>query len=582
MILVKNVLVTAVLVFPVLQAFSQQSDPFIRITQPLDSHLEVTGSPNYVAGSTCRGCVLTLNGDPVRLYPTGAFAIQLDLVPGDTMFNFEATLPGKKLARRLYYDYAPVPPEQTDSIFGISQITTFPEGNLELSPGDVIRIRVKGYPGCKATWLDGQPLYEQPPSMEGGIGGIYQGSYTVKLGDSLLRGNIQVTLSDIQGQQITRSTPYQFSLFGGEQVGITKGQLPFLVYGLGTDRLGGAKMGYLDTAVLLRLTGKFNNEYRVKLSEGLDAYIPQQDVTLLPEGSFSPQSLTGPWKIYGDGRNDYVSIALSEKLPYRSIEDPDPSQITVDLYGATANTNWITQLRGIGEIRSAYYEQVQEGVFRIHILLKNPLSWGYSINYHGNDLVIRVKHPPAAVSLAGLKIAIDPGHGGSNLGALSPTGVYEKELTLEVAFDLKAALEKAGARVIMTRTNDISLDMAQRILWLRKEDPDLMVSIHMNASADPIHISGTSTYYRYPGFRPLSQDIYSQMQALGLKGFGNVGSFNFALNGPTEFPNALVECLFITNPSDEMKILDPNFRQKVAQAILVGIRNFITRPDQPG
>ncbi|MFM2327729.1 MAG: hypothetical protein RIR31_1931 [Bacteroidota bacterium] len=105
--------------------------------------------------------------------------------------------------------------------------------------------------------------------------------------------------------------------------------------------------------------------------------------------------------------------------------------------------------------------------------------------------------------------------------------------------------------------------------------PDLLISIHLNSDADPIRISGTSTFYRYIGFKNLSYDIYKRMLELGLKEYGNTGSFNFMLNSPIEYPNALVETLFISNPEDEMKILDEEFQQQIADKIVLGIKDFI-------
>ncbi len=67
------------------------------------------------------------------------------------------------------------------------------------------------------------------------------------------------------------------------------------------------------------------------------------------------------------------------------------------------------------------------------------------------------------------------------------------------------------------------------------------------------------------------------MLELGLKEYGNVGSFNFMLNSPIEYPNALVETVFISNPEDEMKILDENFQQQMADKIVLGIRDFLER-----
>jgi N-acetylmuramoyl-L-alanine amidase len=65
------------------------------------------------------------------------------------------------------------------------------------------------------------------------------------------------------------------------------------------------------------------------------------------------------------------------------------------------------------------------------------------------------------------------------------------------------------------------------------------------------------------------------MLELGLNDQGNNGSFNFMLNSPIEYPNALVETLFLSNPEDEMKILDENFQQQMAEKIVQGIKDFL-------
>jgi N-acetylmuramoyl-L-alanine amidase len=86
-----------------------------------------------------------------------------------------------------------------------------------------------------------------------------------------------------------------------------------------------------------------------------------------------------------------------------------------------------------------------------------------------------------------------------------------------------------------------------------------------------------STYYRYIGFRPLSQAILKSMLQLGLHEFGNVGSFNFSLSGPTDYPNCLVEVAFLSNKKDEKKILDPKFRREAAIKIVEGIEDFLKK-----
>lgn len=126
----------------------------------------------------------------------------------------------------------------------------------------------------------------------------------------------------------------------------------------------------------------------------------------------------------------------------------------------------------------------------------------------------------------------------------------------------------------MTRTKDTTLSMPERLSMLNHFDPDLLISIHLNSSSYDT-VKGVSTYYRYIGFRPLTVTILNQLLQLNLKEFGNIGSFNFGLNGPTEYPNCLVEVAFLSNPEDEKKIRDPKFRKSVANKIYLGINDWL-------
>ena len=357
--------------------------------------------------------------------------------------------------------------------------------------------------------------------------------------------------------------------------GRTAGKLPYLNYGLGEDRLGGAKMGFLDSNVLVKVVDSSKGDYRVQLSKTHFAWLPKTAFKADTAIKLQPFYLTSSWRVYGDSAYDYVNVSLTEKLPYASVQEIDPARLVVDVFGVTSNTNWITQLSTVKEIKNAWYEQVEEDVFRIFIELKHRQHWGYAINYRNNTLQIRIKRQPQSLKLKKLKIAIDAGHGGTNLGADGLTSkVLEKEYTLKIAKEVEAVLKKKGATVYMTRLHDTDLSMVERTMMLREQQPDLLVSIHLNSSGTPT-VKGTSTYYRYIGFRPLSQAILKRMLELGLNEYGNVGSFNFSLSGPTEYPNCLVEVAFLSNPEDEQKILDPKFHKQVAKKIYKGIDDWL-------
>jgi N-acetylmuramoyl-L-alanine amidase len=559
-------------------AFSQaDNNPFIRLTNPYKTSNAVRSSRQFIIGSTCKSCALTINSKRVVPYPTGAFVYELNLVPGDSLISILAETKGRSLTKKINYTYTLPKPADTVKTLEIESIKTFPEGDLVLMPGDNIQFRVKALTKCMVRVMQNIVLYELPPEQTNGMPGIYQGEYIIKGSDSFTVKKIPVTITDSSGNTLMRETANRFSILSplASDIAITKGRLAHLEYGLGDDRLGGAKIGYLDSNIVLKIIGKVGSHFKVQLSKSRTAYIPDELVELMPKGTFTPGSLTTNWNVYGDDRYDYVKVGLFAKLPYQSFQLTDPSRIVVDIYGATNNTNWITQLETVKEIKNVYYEQTEDDVFRIIIELKHSQHWGHQLYYAGNTLVIKVKHQPENLSLKNLTIAVDAGHGGTNTGAVGPTGIYEKELTLAVSLKLQRALEKEGARVIMTRTREQFFDNKERILFYRDSLPDLLISIHLNSSDDPIRVGGTAAFYRYVGFRNLSLNIYRRMLELGLKEYGNTGSFNFMLNSPIEYPNALVETLFLSNPEEEMKILDPEFQQQMAGKIVTGIKDFL-------
>ena len=122
--------------------------------------------------------------------------------------------------------------------------------------------------------------------------------------------------------------------------GRTTGKLPALSYGMGEDRLGGAKMGYIDSNILLKIVDSVKDMYTVQLSKFHTALIEKSYVK--PDSTSpikKPYHLTGSFISKGDSLFDYVNIYLDEKLPYKSWMEISPSKIMIDLYGVQSNTN---------------------------------------------------------------------------------------------------------------------------------------------------------------------------------------------------------------------------------------------------
>ena len=356
----------------------------------------------------------------------------------------------------------------------------------------------------------------------------------------------------------------------------TTGKLPSLYFGLGEDRLGGAKMGYLDSGVLLRVVDSAKDMYKVQLSAYHSAYIEKKSIQPDSAVRLKDQYLTASFSAKGDSVLDYVGIAMEERLPYQSRMQINPSVIEVDIYGVHSNTNWVTQLRSLKEVKNVYYQQLEDDVVRVTIELVHRQHWGYSIGYKGRFLVVSVKRQPTKLDIRKLTIAIDAGHGGTNGGTGGiKTFQSEKDLTLKYAKEVEKLLRRKGVtNIIMTRDSDTTFDNKDRILFLQQQQPDLLISLHFNSSANQ-QVRGVSTYYKHIGFRPLTQFVLTRMLELNLNEFGNIGHFNFALNAPTDFPNCLVEIAFLSNQDDERRIVNPAFKTSVAQKIYTGINDWL-------
>jgi N-acetylmuramoyl-L-alanine amidase len=217
------------------------------------------------------------------------------------------------------------------------------------------------------------------------------------------------------------------------------------------------------------------------------------------------------------------------------------------------------------------------------------------------------------------RIVIDPGHGGHDTGTVGPHGLREKDLVLDVGLRLSKLLEeKAGAEVIMTRSDDTFVPLEERTALANQKDADLFVSIHANASRDA-SARGVETYYLNFTSDPhalevaarenaASEESVHQLQDLVKKivltekikesqvfaddvqhavygrlikaggGQGNRGVKRapFVVLIGANMPSILAEISFLTNPYDERQLRKPEYRQRIAEALYQGIYQYVS------
>ncbi|EXX89611.1 N-acetylmuramoyl-L-alanine amidase [Paenibacillus darwinianus] len=195
------------------------------------------------------------------------------------------------------------------------------------------------------------------------------------------------------------------------------------------------------------------------------------------------------------------------------------------------------------------------------------------------------------LSLSGKTIYLDAGHGGADGGAVSKQGDVEKDLNLAIALHLRDYLQQAGAVVLMTREDDRDLaeegtkaisrrkteDLLRRVDNIRRESPDLVVSIHMNSIPSP-RWSGAQTFY-YPN-HPDNQLLASLIQEEIKRNLENTNRVAnpvntvYLLKAIETIPTALVEVGFLSNPGEARRLADTDYQRQVAASIYQGILRY--------
>ena len=172
------------------------------------------------------------------------------------------------------------------------------------------------------------------------------------------------------------------------------------------------------------------------------------------------------------------------------------------------------------------------------------------------------------------KIMIDPGHGGSDPGAIGPSSYYEKTFTLDTSLKLKKLLEQNGYTVLMTRMTDITLSLVERVNISNNSKCDLFISIHANSFNETS--KGVETYsYQSTG---TSAEVAKAVQArlvanLGLTNRGHKTEAFYVLKHNT-IPAILIEAAFISNPTEEALLMSSSFQDKVAKSVLEALGSF--------
>ena len=280
-------------------------------------------------------------------------------------------------------------------------------------------------------------------------------------------------------------------------------------------------------------------------------------------------------------------VVITATQPIRAVEHVlrAPDRIVLDVADAVfvpvkkaldVNDGLVVQ------VRAAQFHK-NPNIVRIVVELSRPAQFMVHPGADPSQLVIDLGDaarlvPPPAGQRGPLVVAIDPGHGGSDPGAIGPSGVREKDVALAIAQDLRALLIRLRIDVVMVRDADVFVPLEDRARIAARGGATVFVSIHANAAVNP-DANGTQVFYLTPQSAPLAAAIADETSHAAGVGSRGVAVARFAvLVGNPHIPAVLVETAFVTNPREEQLLRDPAGQQTFAQGILQGLQRYVVSP----
>ena len=285
-----------------------------------------------------------------------------------------------------------------------------------------------------------------------------------------------------------------------------------------------------------------------------------------------------------------TEIIFPLQLPVPVEVTQKESSITLTLHNTIAQTDTI-RLDDNPLIKRLDWQQTSPTQIDYTFELQDRQQWGYDLRYEGTNLILSLQHPPQRRSpeetettrdfdrqlLDNVEILLDPGHGGEESGAKGPTGYPEKDVNLLVSKLVAEELTKLGAKVYLTREEDVDVSLEERMAAIDRFKPDLAISIHYNAlpdDGDAENTKGISTFWYNTQAHDPATFLHNYLVRKLDRPDAGIFWNNLALTRPHTAPAILLELGFMINPQEFEWITNSQEQQKLANTLAEGIEEW--------
>lgn len=541
-----------------------------------------------------------LDGTEITVYSGGVFTGLLTVRSGSRSVEFSARAGGgtTSVRRTVERSRPPEPLSHRPLRFGAvtpagAQSFLLGSGSgfdvaVEASPGNLARVRI----GSGGGWWSMQEM--QPGKYSARI--MIDDSVSPNVEQALefqLRGAGEGGGAEPVGK--TSSIRVRRMMEGERLPGVVKADLAtFLKSERDWERWGNWMKGTPFAAL-----ERHGERYRVDFGAGTPGFVEAEAVDMMGGAGADPRIGLGEARVkfWGNPEIDRVTVEWDAAFPvahvFETIGGPSGRELRVELIGALAAES--ASYRAPGEVGG--------GIGRVDISDAGPGQapevrvaispgdlWGYGFSMPDATtlrLTVRTK-PRVAVKnagrpLEGLTIMVDAGHGGSDMGALGPSGLTEADVNLVLSALLGDRLEALGASVVQLRADDRDVSLDARVAEALRIEPDLFLSVHHNSvgfRTHPMTDRGPKVFYHYPHSIPVAARVAARLSELLEPGATpDVLAQVFRVNrNVSPCPSILIEGGFVCHPEDEIRLRDQATLERMAGAIASGVLDVVGTP----
>jgi N-acetylmuramoyl-L-alanine amidase len=529
-----------------------------------------------------------INGKVIKRSQSGHFSPSFPLQLGENIFKVRY----QNQEREIKINRVSTQPELPQGL-GFAKNSLTPAVDITRLPGELICFSAVAPPQA-TVWVNlvnqnlvnqniallPQPLFAQLPPNSSILTGFnqpnrsslskYQGCTTVTNAADLGKPEFNLQMND---QRITQTGLGKIEILSPAQLAVAEitSESGVTRTGPGTDY---SRLTPLPKGTMTTVTGKEGEWLRLDYG----AWINSKETKIIA-GAVAPQTV-----IRSVG---YRQLNTATEMIF-PLETPVPVSVeqgnnffTLTLYNTTAQTDTI-RLDDNPLISRLDWQQVSPTQVKYTFNLKKLQQWGYKLRYDNTTLVLTLRHPPQLknskrLPLSGIKIVLDPGHGGKESGSRRPTGYSAKDVNLLVSKLLRDELAKRGAKVVMTREDDQDVSLVQRQEIINQEEPAIALSIHYNFLPDNSNTANTRglvSFWYHPQAHSPTVFLHNYLvNKLPQPSFGVFWN-NLALTRPSPAPSVLLEFRFMKNANELEEIVNSQQQQKIAKILADGVTEW--------